>query len=552
MAELSFLDSPHLQPVKYKSVIDVFYEKASEFPEKEICIQRFADGSRRSITYSDLKIKAERVARFLIGKSIQVSDNIGIIGPNSIEWIVGELAILMTGAVCLHLSKPHGKFQKTLEQLQLSECKAVLLDLESDTTFVEDIEGFVSDNPSNEGHGLDKPIFVLLRKKDKSMLPDVETIGGLDQYQIDKQLPGIVPDTPAIVFMTSGSTGLPKMVEVTHLALVNTESAYMLTRGVGGRGETYFNDRPFSWIGGTIIYCLLQGDTRVFRDGRITVKGGDVMDLWNIIIEEKCTNGLLLPFTIYDLLQNKQKIKKTGYRMMSIVTGGQIIRHKETEILGEICEQMYMLYGSTEVGIVTFSPLDNNMTIGCLGNLFPGVQIKVVGEDLNTIVRGEMGVLLIKSPWMLKGYRNATEAQRKSIANGWMNTGDVGIIKSDGQLIIKGKINNVIKRGTLKVVSGDVEDCIASFPGVRDVVVIAVPDPRMYEEVCACVVFDKNTAVNMDAVRAHCTESLGDNIIGNAPTFYLEFDTLPQLGTGKPDKVNIQRDAVGRLNIKTK
>ncbi|PJE77823.1 putative fatty-acid--CoA ligase FadD10 [invertebrate metagenome] len=283
------------------------------------------------------------------------------------------------------------------------------------------------------------------------------------------------------------------MVECTHLALVNTGSAYMFTRGVGGKGESYFNDRPFSWIGGSIIYCLLQADTRVFRDGRITAKGGDIMDLWNIIMEEKCTSGFLLPFTIYDMLQNKDKIAKTGYRMKSVITGGQIIKSKETGILGEVCESLYMLYGSTEVGIVTHCQIDGRMETGLLGSVYPGVQIKVVGEDLNTVVRGEMGTFYIKSPWMLKGYFNATEDQNKSIVDGWMNTGDVGILRTDGQLIIKGKMNNIIKRGTLKVLSGEVEECIATIAGVKDAVVIAVPDPRLYEEVCACVVLDKHT-----------------------------------------------------------
>ncbi|XP_033728191.1 3-[(3aS,4S,7aS)-7a-methyl-1,5-dioxo-octahydro-1H-inden-4-yl]propanoyl:CoA ligase-like [Pecten maximus] len=551
MTELSFINKPQSQPIKYKSIIDVFNENASEFPEKEICIQRFPDGSRRPITYSDLKRKAMRTASYLVGQGIKVGDKVGIAGPNSIEWIIGELAILMAGAVSVHLPMFEGNFRKTLEGIQISECKSVLLDPENDVKFVKDIEEYVSNNPSNERSGSDNLVFVLLRKIGKSFLPDLESMEISDEPHTERKLPRIFPETTAIIFMTSGSTGKPKMVECTHLALVNTGSAYMFTRGVGEKGESFFNDRPFSWMGGSIIYCLLQADTRVFRDGRITAKGGDIMDLWNIIMEEKCTSGLFLPFTIYDMLQNKDKIAKTGYRMKSVITGGQIIKRKETGILGEVCESLYMLYGSTEVGIVTYCQIDGRMETGRLGSVFPGVQIKVVGEDLNTVVRGEMGTLYIKSPWMLKGYFNATEDQNKSIVDGWMNTGDVGILRTDGQLIIKGKMNNIIKRGTLKVLSGEVEECIATIAGVKDAVVIAVPDPRLYEEVCACVVLDKHASVTIQDVRTRCAENLGDNVVGQAPTFYLEFDTLPQLGTGKPDKVKIKQDAMSRLGINT-
>ncbi|XP_069107889.1 putative acyl--CoA ligase YdaB [Argopecten irradians] len=545
MAELSFIDRPLGRPIKYKSIVDVFNENVCKEPEKDLFIQRFPDGSRRAITLSDLKLRATRTASYLLDQGIQTGERVGITGPNSMEWIIGELAILMTGAVCTHLPIIQGNFKKTLDEVKISGCKLVLFDPEDDASFLKDAEAYISDNsPQEEGN----PSLVLLRKTMNSTLADVESLA--IEYPTDRELPQIFPESAAVVFMTSGSTGKPKMVEFTHLALVNTESAYMLYRGENESGGICFSDRPFSWIGGNIIYCLLEAETRVFRDGRITAKGGDIMELWDIIMKEKCTSGLLLPFSIYDIMQNKDKIVQTGYRMKSIITGGQIIKHKDTGIIGEVCERMYMIYGSTEVGLVTYCELDSDMEVGHLGSTFPGVQIKVCGEDLNPVVHGEMGTFFIKVPWMLKGYINATEDQNKSIVDGWLNMGDVGILRSDGGLIIKGRRSNIIKRGTLKVVSGDVEECITSIAGVNDVVVLAVPDARVYEEVCACVVLDKNAPITMQDVRQRCSEILGDNVIGQAPSFYLEFDSLPQLATGKPDKVKIKQEAMVRLDLK--
>ncbi|XP_069108573.1 putative acyl--CoA ligase YdaB [Argopecten irradians] len=546
MGELSFVDKPLDHPIKYKSIVDVFNENVCEFPEKEIFIQLFPDGSRRPITFRDLKLRATRTASFLLDQGIQAGDRVGITGPNSIEWIIGELAILMTGAVSIHLPIIQGTFKKTLDDIKISGCKSVLLDPENDRTFIEDIEDYVSFNPPTDKNRSSSPFFVLLRKIEKSNLPDVESLG--KEYPATDDLPRVFPESSAIVFTTSGSTGNPKMAEFTHLALVNTKSAYMLTRVAEERGGSYFSDWPFSWIGGNIIYALIQVDTRVFRDGRISAQRGDIMELWNIIMEEQCTSGLLLPFTIYDILQNKEKIVKTGYRMKSVLTGGQIIKHKETGIIGDICESMYMVYGSTEVGLVTYCRLDSNMEVGHLGSIFPGVQIKVCGEDMNPLVRGEMGRFFIKTPWMLQGYLNATEDHKKAIVDGWMNMGDVGILKSDGRLLLKGKLNSIIKRGTLIVVSGEVEECITSIAGVKDAVVIAIPDERVYEEVCACVVLDKNAPITMENVRQRCREILGDNIIGQAPTFYLEFDSLSILPTGKPDKKKMTEAAMAKLN----
>ncbi|XP_033728188.1 bacitracin synthase 1-like [Pecten maximus] len=199
MTDLSFINKPQSQPIKYKSIIDVFNENASEFPEKEICIQRFPDGSRRPITYSDLKRKSMRTASYLVGQGIKVGDKVGIAGQNSIEWIIGELAILMAGAVSVHLPMFEGNFRKTLEGIQISECKSALLDPENDVKFLEDIEEYVSNNPSNERSGSENLVFVLLRKHGKSTLPDVESMEKSDESHTERKLPRIFPETTAII-----------------------------------------------------------------------------------------------------------------------------------------------------------------------------------------------------------------------------------------------------------------------------------------------------------------------------------------------------------------
>ncbi|XP_060069890.1 putative acyl--CoA ligase YdaB [Ylistrum balloti] len=554
MAGLSYISNPQCHPFVYKSIIDVFNEKADELPDKEICIHRLPDGSRRAVTYAILRSKAEKVAKFLVSMGVKVGNSVGILGPNSIEWIVGELAILMTGAVSVHLSKPCGSTKEIYQLLQTSDCMAVLLDPDGDEGLLNDLILLQKqETPSTkvpvgfEESG--EPFVVMLKKYSGVDMPDVETIGNeiaARNAVLPKQ---ICPETVAIVFMTSGSTGHPKMVEHSHFGLVNTSSSTMFSRGldiVAGCGAMY-NDRPFAWIGGTCIYNLIHGDTRVFRDGRLSLKETGVIGLWQNIVEEKCTYALLLPFTLLDLLANEQEIMKSNHCLNTIVTGGQIVASQIADVCGKFCDSLVIGYGSTELSIVTCTYMTNKTDVGEVGSLFDGVELKVIDEDFYVVPRGKIGEIYVKCPWMLKGYRNATKLQQMSFTDGWMKTGDIGVMKMDGNLFIKGKEESVIKRLTRKVMSGDVEECIAEIPEVKKVSVVAIPDQRLYEDVCACVVLDQNTYVTMTDVELHCRQRLGDNITGDAPTYYLQFESIPVLSSGKPDKNKVKEDALKML-----
>ncbi|XP_033728965.1 probable 4-coumarate--CoA ligase 3 [Pecten maximus] len=219
------------------------------------------------------------------------------------------------------------------------------------------------------------------------------------------------------------------------------------------------------------------------------------------------------------------------------------------DVCGKFCNTLIAGYGSTELSVVAFIEVKDNMELGALGSLSDGMEVKIVDEDWNTVHREELGEICIRCPWMLKGYRTVPGTDRVTLTDGWMNTGDIGFIRSDDSLFIKGKFENVIKRMTLKILSGDVEECIAEIPEVKAAVVVAVPDQRVYEDVCACVVLDQSTGVTMADVELHCRKRLGDTITGDAPTYYLRFEAIPRLNSGKPDRMKVKQHALEMLDI---
>ncbi|OWF56375.1 Long-chain-fatty-acid--CoA ligase [Mizuhopecten yessoensis] len=340
----------------------------------------------------------------------------------------------MTGAVSVHLSKPHGSFKEAFKLMKYSECKSILLDPENDNSFIDDMKSYWQDDKTiaeNTSDFLGGPGVVLLKSCVDCDLPDVETLGQ-DETKNDVQLPtSIFPETTAIIYMTSGSTGTPKQIEHSHFGLVNT-----------------------------------------------------------------------------------------GF-----------------------------VYASSEMNIMMANAVDYDLVIGKFGYLYEGVEVKVVDDKSKTLPREHFGEICMKSPWMLRGYRNASTKQVQALSDGWMKTSDIGKIDIKGNLFIKGRKEDVITRFSLQIFPGGVEECIADLPEVRRVVVIAIPDTRANEEMCACVVFYQSSKVTIAEVKSHCRERLGDNITGHSPKYYLQFETIPTLATGKEDRVKIRRDALKLLYI---
>ncbi|XP_033728169.1 3-[(3aS,4S,7aS)-7a-methyl-1,5-dioxo-octahydro-1H-inden-4-yl]propanoyl:CoA ligase-like [Pecten maximus] len=178
-----------------------------------------------------------------------------------------------------------------------------------------------------------------------------------------------------------------------------------------------------------------------------------------------------------------------GYKLYAISTGGQLIDRHLTEVCGQCTDKLFVCYGTTEVGGVCFTELTPEIEDGNIGSLFPGYEVKIIGDRSETLDLGHVGEILVRSSSILKSYRDAPGLNEASFVDGgWFRTGDIGLITNECKSMFKGKANDVIKRGGLKVFPSVVEAAISKLSDVREIVVISVPDSRLFEEVCACYI----------------------------------------------------------------
>ncbi|XP_069107961.1 medium-chain acyl-CoA ligase ACSF2, mitochondrial-like [Argopecten irradians] len=550
MSKWSYLHCNSLAPNKYITLNDVIKRNAEKFPHTEAFIYRNEHGDRQSITFGDLYEQGRCVAQYLVKSGVQRQDKIGLFGPNTLARIVAECGILLAGAVVLHLNIDVQNGSDCKDVLEKAKCKVVFADLGVSDAFLPLIRSLIATDETN--HKRQKLIF--LRKPDSAnvtdtLLNDIQTSGNYDLI-----LPDVCPEDDAVIFTTSGSTGKPKMVVHSHFAFTAAVGPIF---DMAVKRKTSFNNRPFGYSGGSLAIATALGCTRVFTDSALGTIRNEMKIIWKIIAEEHVDIALLMPFSLYDLITIKDNIVDDGYRLDTITTTGQVIDTFCARAIGRFCKSLRIGYGSTEtIGVSALSTSDDNLATGNVGKPHPGVEIRVVDEDGCVVPIGEEGTVQVRSTFLMKRYFHDAEKTRDAFTKeipGWFKMEDIGLISASGDLIVRGRVKENISRGGRKILPGVIDDVVKQMEGISRVATVAVPDVRLYEEVCVCYVTEEGAELLTSDVQLYCedkfTNSEAGDGMGSMPKYFVMFDNFPVLYTGKVDKQTLKRQASDRLGL---
>ncbi|KAK3098933.1 hypothetical protein FSP39_024419 [Pinctada imbricata] len=391
--KLSYISTQTPKPYIYENVIDIFKVKVEKYPDREIIIDCGIDGSRESLNYRDLDTKASKLAQYLLHKGLKPGERVALFGPNTIEWVIGELAIIMAGGVVVHVAINAVDAGDIWEIFAAADCKAFLIDPGKGEKYFDAIfyllALFRRRRPSRDYQDIDgqNPTVVFLRKMEEiSSFVDLNTIVS---QNFEETFPVLYPEDPILVFTTSGTTGKPKLVEHSHFEALNST----LGQSLDMSARKVYNDRPFGWIGGTPIIELLSGQVRVSIDTSLGTSGQHTGKIWDVIKSEKCTDAVLYPYFLTDLMSSCGTISD-DFKLKVIFTGGQIIGPEFSQIIGKFTEYLVISYGSTEAAIVCVNgPMMEGgiLTSGDVGNPLPGYEVKIVGENGKVLPRTKEG-----------------------------------------------------------------------------------------------------------------------------------------------------------------
>jgi fatty-acyl-CoA synthase len=458
------------------------------------------------ITYHELNTWADGVAADLRGANVVPGDRVSIVGGNCLEWCVAALAAFKIGAIVA----PFNQRMVTRELAVLvSDCEpAVVFCDETARSRIEEVRA---------GH----PGFVV-----RSFEENVRPLRGGEHPWIPSR--SVDLGEPTAIVYTSGSTSRPKGVIFTHGMIAGVMHDFHLVEGIGPDGPRQIMVLPLFGAPGLIwgiCRVILHGGTLLLQPGfdpRRTLE----------VLTTKRVNTLIAVPLILEQVAAQPEF--AGADLSGITTahvGGARVPVellKKWHAKGVVLRQ---IYGQTEIGgTATVMPreeaLQHPEKCGW-GSVF--TKIRVVDENGEDLPAGVPGEILLRGPGMTPGYWRNEEATRAAIRNGWLHTGDIGVLDERGYLTFVDRQKDMIISGGLNIAPLEIEMVLQDLPAVEEVAVFGVHDPK-FGETPAALIYPGAPISTADVVN-WCNERLADYKV---PRYVVFMEApLPRLASGK-------------------
>jgi steroid-24-oyl-CoA synthetase len=481
-----------------------FLLTARRWPDRELLVQ----GERR-LTAAEHEAAVARVARRLSGLGVRRGTRVVLLAFNSIEWVVAFWAVQALGAVAV-LGNAWWTDQEMIAALTPAEPELVVTDrplpwpsLPWPALGLAEVRALVDDaDGADEG-------------------------AGLPAWPVDE-------DALAVIMFSSGTTGAPKGVLMSHRSVVaNIHNLLVLTGRLPSElpadhpGTVSMLSVPLFHLAGLQVCCttLLTGGRLVFLAGRF-----DPAEVLRLIETERVRSWGCIPTMVSRVLDHPDFARTDTSSVASIPMGGAPVgadlRTRIAASFPAVKSRVGSLYGLTEAGGVLAAGSGSQVSgrPGCVGRALPVVELRISHPDAAGI-----GQVEARTPTATGGYLGDRDGIAD--ADGWIPSGDLGRIDAEGWLYITGRLKDIIIRGGENISSAHVEEALASHPDVLEVAVVGLPHPDLGEEVGAVVVLRPGAATAVADLAGHVTGSLAR--FERPAKWWLRSAPLPTGASGK-------------------
>ncbi|SLN63767.1 class I adenylate-forming enzyme family protein [Oceanibacterium hippocampi] len=502
------------------------------------------------LSFADLAARARAMARGMIELGVRPGDNVALWAPDCLEWLIARWAIPAMGATLVPVNT---RFRDEEIGFILSQSRATTLIMSAGIATVDyyDILGKV--DPDHAGYvrnGWQSEVLPDLKRVigfgdriPESVTPfeSVEELGSVlgERDSVFETIAGrVAPDDIAQIMYTSGTTSFPKGAQVRHSALLQNNFNTIARMGLGPDDRYLASVSLFSATGTsfTLSPFLAGGAIVLMGDGF------DAARFCETVEAEKITMSFYVEPIVRDL---RNFASRDRYDLSTLRTGtGAPLRRDSFQWLVDYLGVAHLtnVYGLSETSNAVCrsfwsDPID--VRIETCGLPMPEVRIRIADADTDAELDIDtMGEIQVNAYTVTPGYYNLPEETAASrTADGWLKTGDIGVIRDDGRLMFRGRIKEMIKPGGFNVATLEVENFIKNFPGIREVAVVGVPDDRMGEVAYAFVEVEPGATVDGDAVIQHCRAHIASYKV---PRFVDFIDEWPITGSGKIKKLALK------------
>ncbi|MDE5414936.1 AMP-binding protein [Alkalihalobacillus sp. MEB203] len=510
-------------------------------------------------TYQQFDDLCRQVAKGFMKLGVERGEHVAIWSTNMPEWLTSQFATGKMGAVLVTVNTNYRTAELEYLLKQSDSTTIVLMDEFRGASYTEMLYEIIPELKTAEPGKLQskklpylKNVVFLGDERKPGMYTWADLLEMGDQVtdaELNERMSSLEPDDVINMQYTSGTTGFPKGVMLTHNNLVN--NAINIAECMNLTAD----DRmcipvPFFHCFGCVLgtmACVTVGATM------IPVQEFDPKQVLQAVQDEKCTALHGVP-TMFIAELNDKEFEK--YNLSSLRTGIMAGSNCPIEVMKAVIERMgaseiTIAYGQTESSpVITQTRVNDSLErrVETVGRALPNVEVKIVEPGTEKEVpRGVQGELCTRGYHVMKGYYKNPDATSAAISeDGWLHTGDLAVMDKEGYCRITGRLKDMIIRGGENVYPREIEEFLYQHPKVLDVQVVGVPDPKFGEEVSAWIVLKEGESATSDEIRNYCKGKISRHKIPR----YIEFvSEYPMTASGKIQKFKLREIAMGRFNL---
>ena len=514
------------------------YKEAVVFPQFEV-----------RWSYDQLLKKCDDFASGLLSLGLYKGDRIGIWSPNRPEWIISQIATARLGLILVNINPAY-------KILELEYCinkvglKALIFATQFKTSsyaqMIRELAPEISDQRPGYLKSKRLPSLTMLIQMSSQPIAGSHSFDEVCEKssegyrsRLESISKSLLTDDAINIQFTSGTTGSPKGATLSHKNIIN--NAVFCAKSMNLRaGDRLCIPVPlyhcFGMVMG-VLACCSVGATMVFPS-----EGFDPEKTVAVIREENCTAVHGVPTMFSAMLETREfKEKSVKTLRTGIMAGSQCPEPLMRRVLKDLgCSEITIAYGMTETSPVSFQSHVSDsvdVRVSTVGRIQPHCQVKIVDEHGATVPVGETGELWVKGYLVMKGYWNDPEANKNSIYDNWMKSGDLASIDIDGFCRIVGRKKDMIIRGGENIYPAEVEEFLANQQGVVEAHVFGLPDRKFGEVLIAWVIKEPNSKLSSQELKQLCSKNLAYYKTPSEIRFVKE---VPLTVTGKPQKFRMR------------
>lgn len=523
-------------PLLGETIGENLKKTVDQFPQREALV---SSHQNYRATYEEFYKQTTQVAKALVGLGLSAGDRVGVWSANRYEWTLLQYATARIGVILVNINPAYRTSELifVINQSEISyifssltfkssDYKKMILDAKEFCSTLRS-EIFFDDNWNDFLEGA-------------SSVSDEALLAFENEVQFDD---------PVNIQYTSGTTGFPKGVTLSHHNILN--NGYF----IGVRLKYTENDRvcipvPFYHCFGMVIgniCCTAHGACMVIPNDSF-----DAELTLDVVSKERCTSLYGVPTMFIAELA----VKNFGdYDLSHLRTGVMAGSVCPPEIMKKVESLMNMKEVSICYGMTETSPVSTQTLIGTplekqvstVGTVQDHLEIKIIDNNGKIVERGVHGELCTRGYSVMLKYWNDPENTKKVIDEGrWMHTGDLAVMDDEGYITISGRIKDLIIRGGENISPKEIEDFLYTYPNILDVQIIGVPSERFGEEVMAWVKIREGYELSESDLLEYCQGKIAHYKI---PKYWKFVDEFPMTVSGKVRKVEMRELSVKELGL---